>query len=89
MNCFNCTTCTKVLDLNSFYDINDKFICKECRNAERPQCDSCHSALTGSYAMVGEKQYHPECIKCSTCDVPLGEKIHTHEGKLLCEEHAS
>jgi len=51
-------------------------------------CEGCHSQIgVGKFVHCLDKQYHPQCLKCSVCAVALGAgvEIFNRDGKPACE----
>eukprot|EP00928_Gymnodinium_smaydae_P038665 TRINITY_DN26620_c0_g1_i1.p1 TRINITY_DN26620_c0_g1~~TRINITY_DN26620_c0_g1_i1.p1 ORF type:complete len:1018 (-),score=146.88 TRINITY_DN26620_c0_g1_i1:143-3196(-) len=67
-------------------DDNGLGFCTDCWQAQGlPTCHGCGKPLSGSFAKVGEKTYHPECLNCSICSGKIEDACSNTPVGLACE----
>eukprot|EP00127_Corallochytrium_limacisporum_P005467 Clim_evm15s206 gene=Clim_evmTU15s206 len=47
-------------------------------------CPTCGVAIKGDSVIIGETHYHPECVRCASCDMEIESSFFTFEGYLVC-----
>lgn len=79
--CFKCTSCQGQIsgkyssdkEKQAHYHPN----CYQEKFGAR--CSACNKVLVGNYTVVGGKDFHHECFKCTHCHLPIGDsKYQTH-----------
>lgn len=83
--CFVCSECGKGIR-GPYMKIDGKFVCGNCfEEKHREVCAGCGKPIDGQYVGVGDKNYHPECFKCSKCGKQItGRFRYARDGALLC-----
>ncbi|XP_054165589.1 zinc finger protein 808-like isoform X3 [Oppia nitens] len=87
--CFQCTECAIPLSPKNFYEKNGKPYCKDdYHKLFSPKCFGCHQPIVdGNYIKAQGKDWHPQCFKCTTCEVPLDPNNFLEKaGKPYCEK---
>ncbi|XP_013406826.1 LIM domain kinase 1 isoform X2 [Lingula anatina] len=71
--CFRCSVCHGCLS-NWYFEKEGKLYCKEDYWAKFGEaCNKCLQVITGPVMVAGDHKYHPECFKCTNCDVFIGD----------------
>ena len=83
--CFVCCECGKGIR-GQYMMVDGKFVCGSCfEEKHRETCAACGKPVDGQYVGVGDKNYHPECFKCSKCNKQItGRFRYGRDGSLLC-----
>jgi len=87
VSCFKCSLCRKEIGAEDTVRQNpdDSIYCDRCfENSFASKCRGCGGSITGRYMDTEGKRFHPECMKCHFCDVPLGSKYYEKDGKMSC-----
>jgi hypothetical protein len=51
-----------------------------------PPCAACEETIIGAVTNALDKQYHPDCFACVSCQTPFGEgEFLVHEGQPFCD----
>ena len=80
---FKCEWCNDPLVIDVFYKIDGKNVCQGCRNKEK--CTSCGFLITENrYVHIDNKNYHPDCFRCSECLKELDGKFASLDDKIFC-----
>lgn len=88
---FACSVCRQSLMKQPHTrDPTGKIIfCMTC-HAEKygTPCSDCGQAIVGPSCSALGKTFHPQCLKCNTCDTQLGGKAYfAHADNVYCKEH--
>lgn len=90
--CFTCRSCERPIGGGRFVAEGDRPYHADClARAKNQVCAACDDLITESVLGVGDKQYHPTCFRCASCDRPIaaGSRFMEHDGKphhRLCYE---
>jgi len=83
--CFKCHGCHKKLD-GKFFTKDDKPFCRKCHTATTEQCTVCKQKIIGDCVVNNDTFYHPDCMRCSICDVKLRGVYHFFQNKPICDK---
>lgn len=93
--CFVCQTCQSSFPTAEFYVHNDQPYCAHhYHELENSLCATCGKGIEGLYmettnvAGRGKEKHHPECLKCTTCQIRLDHDYFELSGKVYCESDA-
>ncbi|PVU99908.1 hypothetical protein BB559_000291 [Furculomyces boomerangus] len=84
LECFKCTTCSKLINLDSsiLFLADGKPICSECSYS----CSLCSKPIYDEAIVTAEGTYHSECFRCSHCSKRIQGKsfAKTNSGVIYC-----
>ena len=85
--CFNCELCGVSIEGKAFYEYNNGNICHNCYQMEvLGSCSACGNVLDNQMVVkIGEKQYHPDCFRCTNCQNPITDTFITKDDKVYCQ----
>lgn len=83
--CFRCKGCTKKLD-GKFFTKDDSPFCSKCYKSATEQCCVCKQKIVGDCIENNKTYYHPDCMKCSVCEIKLRGSYHFFQNKPICEK---
>lgn len=94
--CFVCMTCKEPFATADFYVHEDHPYCAHHYHVlNETLCESCGSGIEGPFLETSNvtghgapKKFHPDCLKCATCKVQLGDDYFELSGKVYCEKDA-
>lgn len=81
--CFVCSKCNAQISGDVYESADGSKICEAC--IPKRKCEACGKDITGACRCFNGKDYHPECLVCSSCKEPLKGAIFQVDGKLSCE----
>ena len=94
-DCFACRTCKEPFATADFYVHDDHPYCAHHYHIlNETICEGCGKGIEGHYletsSMSGTsaKKFHPDCLKCATCKVQLGDDCFEMGGRCYCEKDA-
>lgn len=71
VNCFVCQKCRDPLVKKPFYHTDGLTYCEKDYLDTLERCDVCSEHIKERILRAVDKQYHPECFKCTDCTVCL------------------
>ncbi|KAK5050976.1 hypothetical protein LTR84_003535 [Exophiala bonariae] len=93
--CFVCWMCKSPFPTAEFYVYSDHPYCgHHYHELEDSLCATCGLGIEGLYmethnvAGRGREKHHPDCLKCTTCQVRLDHDYFELSGKVYCERDA-
>ncbi|KAL3460826.1 hypothetical protein BJX64DRAFT_289956 [Aspergillus heterothallicus] len=96
--CFVCFQCRMPFETNDFYVLNDRPYCAQHYHERNGSiCAGCHNGIEGQYLETNERtgpgpadrqKFHPECLRCRTCQVDLKGEYFEWNGLVYCERDA-
>ncbi|KAL3452958.1 hypothetical protein BJX65DRAFT_158272 [Aspergillus insuetus] len=96
--CFVCFQCRTPFETNDFYVLNDRPYCAQHYHERNGSiCAGCHNGIEGQYLETNERtgpgpadrqKFHPECLRCRTCQVDLKGEYFEWNGFVYCERDA-
>jgi len=94
--CFVCGSCGETIGKETYTDVGGLSYCERCSpkslssSSLSGSCAGCQQQLSGTYvtALQGAK-YHPQCLKCTRCNVVLKGGFAAKAGKVVCANCAS
>jgi hypothetical protein len=96
--CFVCCHCRSPFETADFYVLNDRPYCAQhYHELNGSLCSACNKGIEGQYLETIEKsgpgaadykKFHPECLTCRTCWVPLNGEYFEWNGRVYCERDA-
>ncbi|CAO3683483.1 unnamed protein product [Umbelopsis ramanniana] len=88
-NCFGCQTCHNAFPDNTFYVYDGAPYCKRhYHRLNNSLCRSCDEPIEGPCVQTIEGwRYHPVCLSCSVCRIPITDVYYIHENRTYCETH--
>ncbi|RHZ68335.1 hypothetical protein CDV55_105245 [Aspergillus turcosus] len=96
--CFVCCHCRSPFETADFYVLNDRPYCAQhYHELNGSLCSACNKGIEGQYLETIEKsgpgpadhkKFHPECLTCRTCSVPLNGEYFEWNGRVYCERDA-
>lgn len=89
ISCFRCLSCKKVLNDESFLEINDEAYCKNCYvNELAPKCKRCNHAIVENFISAMDSYWHPSCFVCQECGVTFNtSNFYEYNNMPYCENH--
>ncbi|XP_061565037.1 actin-binding LIM protein 1-like isoform X3 [Cololabis saira] len=67
LGCFKCKTCGKVLSGEYISKDGAPYCERDYQSQFGVKCDACQRFITGKVLEAGDKQFHPNCARCSRC----------------------
>ncbi|RHZ43239.1 uncharacterized protein CDV56_101205 [Aspergillus thermomutatus] len=96
--CFVCCHCRSPFETADFYVLNDRPYCAQhYHELNGSLCSACNKGIEGQYLETNErsgpgpadhKKFHPECLTCRTCWIPLKGEYFEWNGRVYCERDA-
>ncbi|KAL2817100.1 hypothetical protein BJX63DRAFT_116666 [Aspergillus granulosus] len=96
--CFVCFQCRTPFETNDFYVLNDRPYCAQHYHERNGSiCAGCHNGIEGQYLETNERtgsgpsdrqKFHPECLRCRTCQIDLKGEYFEWNGLVYCERDA-
>eukprot|EP01088_Endostelium_zonatum_P018138 TRINITY_DN570_c0_g2_i2.p1 TRINITY_DN570_c0_g2~~TRINITY_DN570_c0_g2_i2.p1 ORF type:complete len:263 (-),score=46.40 TRINITY_DN570_c0_g2_i2:52-840(-) len=85
--CFKCATCKEMLGDN-YFEVDGVPTCENCVTlaANLLTCSACDSTILGNYYSCGEKNFHPECFRCTLCYRPITGNFFEYKGDARCQD---
>ncbi|XKL64386.1 hypothetical protein PGB90_004472 [Kerria lacca] len=72
-DCFRCSACDISLS-NWYFEKDGLLFCKNDYWSKYGECcQDCAQIITGPVMVAGEHKFHPECFRCSSCSVFIGD----------------
>ena len=91
--CLSCQTCQQSFDLseNIYVKGNSVFCYDHYLKQHGPQCQICEEYFCKEdYSVkIGNKFYHPDCLKCTECSATLEKGMICNLEDMLCAEHTN
>jgi len=86
VNCFVCQKCRDPLVKKPFYHTDGLTYCEKDYLDTLEKCDVCEEHIKERILRAVDKQYHPECFKCTDCSTCLDGVPFTldSENNVLC-----
>lgn len=84
---FNCVGCGVILTQMGFFDHNDKPYCQQCYEMKIcVKCAKCGKPILGIAVVNLNKNYHPECFCCDSCQQPVNQnQFRMRKDKVICQ----
>ncbi|PWY91316.1 hypothetical protein BO94DRAFT_462438 [Aspergillus sclerotioniger CBS 115572] len=96
--CFVCHQCRTPFQTADFYVLEDRPYCAQHYHERNGSlCQTCHTGIEGQYQETVERRgrgpadrqkFHPDCLKCRTCQIPLKGEYFEWYGQVYCERDA-
>ncbi|PYH89514.1 hypothetical protein BO71DRAFT_108063 [Aspergillus ellipticus CBS 707.79] len=96
--CFVCFHCRMPFETADFYVLQDRPFCAQHYHERNGSlCQTCHTGIEGQYLETVERRgrgaadrqkFHPDCLKCRTCQIPLKGDYFEWYGQVYCERDA-
>lgn len=96
--CFVCYYCHIPFQTADFYVLEDRPYCAQhYHELNGSLCLTCNTGIEGQYLETIERRgrgisdrqkFHPECLRCLTCRIPLKGDYFEWNGHVYCEPHA-
>ncbi|RAK95720.1 LIM domain-containing protein [Aspergillus ibericus CBS 121593] len=96
--CFVCHHCRTPFQTADFYVLEDRPFCAQHYHERNGSlCQTCHTGIEGQYLETVERRgrgpadrqkFHPDCLKCRTCQIPLKGEYFEWYGQVYCERDA-
>lgn len=88
-SCFACTRCLAPFTTAEFFVIDDKPYCEhDYHELNGSLCSMCHGGIEGPCLETPQRQrFHPQCLRCTTCQVSLDAGYLDLNGRVFCEQH--
>ncbi|GFF33135.1 paxillin-like protein 1 [Aspergillus udagawae] len=96
--CFVCCHCRSPFETADFYVLNDHPYCAQhYHELNGSLCSACNKGIEGQYLETNErsgpgpadhKKFHPECLTCRTCWIPVKGEYFEWNGQVYCERDA-
>ncbi|KAM6897490.1 actin-binding LIM protein 1-like [Xenentodon cancila] len=67
LGCFKCKTCGKVLSGEYISKDGAPYCERDYQSQFGVKCEACQNFITGKVLEAGDKNYHPNCARCSRC----------------------
>ena len=80
-DCFCCDKCKSPLS-GKFHKQDGQRICEGCKAYS--YCEGCRRKIEGKETHSEGRAWHPECFKCSQCDLPIMGSFCRIAGELTC-----
>ncbi|EAW11733.1 LIM domain-containing protein [Aspergillus clavatus NRRL 1] len=97
-DCFVCCHCRSPFETADFYVLNDRPYCAQhYHELNGSLCSGCNKGIEGQYLETDERtgrgpgdcqKFHPECLTCRTCRIPLKGEYFEWNGRVYCERDA-
>ncbi|EKE37327.1 hypothetical protein ENUP19_0089G0019 [Entamoeba nuttalli] len=86
---FKCAICQSEFTGGSSIEYLGKRYCLACyKKVSASICEKCKKPISGRSVQACGFMYHPECLTCTECDLPLtGVSFLEHDGKPYCNFH--
>lgn len=86
-DCFSCSQCSHVIVESTFYNIDEKPLCRICYNANLVEaasvCNKCGQAILDTLVTYKASDYHDYCLTCTDCKKSLiGQSIYSDQEKM-------
>ncbi|GFN21030.1 hypothetical protein AtubIFM56815_011397 [Aspergillus tubingensis] len=96
--CFVCFQCRTPFQTADFYVLEDRPYCAQHYHERNGSlCQTCNTGIEGQYLETVERRgrgpadrqkFHPDCLKCRTCQIPLKGDYFEWYGQVYCERDA-
>ncbi|KAH3431538.1 hypothetical protein KXV60_002342 [Aspergillus fumigatus] len=96
--CFVCCHCRSPFETADFYVLNDRPYCAQhYHELNGSLCSACNKGIEGQYLETNErsgpgpadhKKFHPDCLTCRTCGIPVKGEYYEWNGQVYCERDA-
>ncbi|KAL4873939.1 hypothetical protein BDV12DRAFT_471 [Aspergillus spectabilis] len=96
--CFTCFQCRSPFETSDFYVLNDRPYCAQHYHERNGSlCATCLTGIEGEYLETNERtgpgpadhqKFHPECLRCRTCNIDLKGEYFEWNGFVYCERDA-
>jgi len=84
MECFICEACGK--QVKNFFMIQDRRICKPCRDTKLPKCAACRQPIAAEFMNAMGKKFHPQCcVGCRYCGGMIEGEFFIQDGHAVCQ----
>ncbi|XP_061911870.1 actin-binding LIM protein 1-like isoform X4 [Entelurus aequoreus] len=88
LGCFKCNICQRMLSGEYISKDGVPYCERDYQIQFGVQCEACQKFITGKVLEAGDKHYHPECARCSRCDITFteGEELYL-QGSTVWHPH--
>ncbi|RNA08466.1 paxillin isoform X2 [Brachionus plicatilis] len=89
LKCFVCFSCKKLLNDESFLEIENSAYCKDCYVSNMaPKCKRCSKAIIENFISALNGYWHPHCFVCQECAMPFNSSCFFEYADMpYCEFH--